>query len=101
MLCYLARLSEWVGILAADSEPYVEANTRIFKDEIFPCRVNVKVILLLNVEHAVPIKRLTELSILKGPRWGTRFMASPFRLPSDDAVIVMREMERVAQAVGH
>lgn len=97
LLCYLSKLGRFVGILAVESQPYMDAHEVIFKDEVFPCRVGVRVIVQLIPSQAVPIISLTGLSIIQGPRWGTRLMASPIRVSPDDASVIVRGIESASR----
>jgi predicted RNA-binding protein len=69
-LCYLTGISRWIGVLEVISKSYRDS-TPIWKDEIFPCRVKVKVVAQLTPETAVPVSELKDrLSIfqnLKSP----------------------------------
>ena len=56
-LCYLVKVSRWVGALKITSEMY-EDNTPIFanKDDKFVCRFNVEILVSLDVEYGIPIR---------------------------------------------
>lgn len=56
-VCYLVRLSRWCGLLEATTEMY-EDTTPIFRVESDPwtTRFGVKPLVLLDEEHAIPIK---------------------------------------------
>ncbi len=65
LLCYLTGVSRWIGILEIVGEPYQDRNA-IWEDEIFPCRVHVKPVVLLTPETGVPIVDLRdELSVFR------------------------------------
>ena len=53
-LCYITGISRFIGLLEVVSEPY-KATTKIWSDDIFPCRVNVNLVVVLTPETAVPI----------------------------------------------
>ena len=59
LLCYLTGVSRFIGILEVTSEPYWD-ETPIWKDELFPCRMKVKVVAALTPETAVPIFELKD-----------------------------------------
>jgi hypothetical protein len=44
LLCYLTGVGRWVGILEVTSAKAFRDQTPIWKDDIFPCRLKVKVI---------------------------------------------------------
>ncbi len=71
LLCYLTRLSRWIGILEVTSEAFRD-DTPIWKNEPFPCRIRVKPIICLTPETAIPITLLRDqLSIFEN-------LSSPF-----------------------
>jgi hypothetical protein len=59
LLCYLSKVSLWVSILEVKSEPYLD-NTRIWKEETYPCRVDVGVVAALAPTDGIPIKDLVD-----------------------------------------
>lgn len=97
-ICYLAGVSRFVGILEV-TKPAYRDDARIWKDDIFPCRVGVKAIVALQPETAVPIRELEDqLSIfrnLKDPkRWSGPLRGSPARWgPEDGEAIVQALLE--------
>jgi hypothetical protein len=81
LLSYLTGISRWIALLEVISTPYRDT-TPIWKDEEFPCRLRVHVLIALTPETAVPVLDLQErLSIfrdLRSPRaWTGRFRGSP------------------------
>ncbi len=57
LLCYLTGVSRFIGLLEVTSEPFWD-ETPIWKDATFPCRVNVKIIVRLEPDTAVPVQQL-------------------------------------------
>ena len=51
LLCYLTGVSRFIGVLEATSEPYLDESP-IWKDEVFPCRLEVEAIATLTPETA-------------------------------------------------
>jgi hypothetical protein len=97
LLCYLTRVSGWVGLLEVLSAPYLDNTTRIWKDNIYPCRADVRVLKCLPVEDAVPIKTLADrLSIFQTAHWSIWLMASPKRWKENDARAVIDAINRRA-----
>jgi predicted RNA-binding protein len=93
LLCYLTGIGRWIGILEVTSEPYQD-NSPIWKDEIFPSRVRVKVIAQLLPETAVPVRELKDcLSVfqnLKSPfAWTGHFRGSPAKWKASDGKAVV------------
>jgi hypothetical protein len=66
LLCYLTQVSRLVGVLEVVSDPYLDESKSIWKDEDFPCRVDVRIEVALSIDTAVPIKKLADqLSIFQ------------------------------------
>jgi predicted RNA-binding protein len=92
LLCYLTGLSRWVGILEVISEPYKDT-TQIWKEDVFPSRARVKVVVKLTPVTAVPIKELSDqLSIFENVRspgaWTGILRGSPRKWKVSDAEVV-------------
>jgi hypothetical protein len=95
LLCYISKVGLWIAALEATSEPYEDNNRRVWKDELFPCRVDVRVIIQLQQGNAIPIKKLREeLSIFKSSNWGACLLGSPTKFSPEDAAIVLRELRQ-------
>src|SRR5437588_10984833 len=66
LLCYLTGVSRWIGVLEVTGSPFKSIDP-IWKDEVFPCRVPVKVLVALKPETAVPVLDLRDrLSVFQG-----------------------------------
>jgi hypothetical protein len=97
-------VSRFIGVLEVTSEPYWD-ETPIWKDEVFPGRVNVEVIAALSPETAVPIfdlrEQLTIFQNLKSPQaWTGHVRGSPARWkPADGEAVVYAVMEAVENPV--
>jgi hypothetical protein len=97
LLCYLTGVSRWVGILEVTSKKGFKDNTPIWKDEDFPCRVNVKIVTKLEPETAVPVKDMKDvLSAFKSAKsdgysqaWTGRFRGSPVKWSQSDGEAVV------------
>ena len=98
-LCYLSGVSKWVGVLNVLSEPYLDTS-RIWQEELFPCRVAVSVMARLPVEKALPILDFKErLSIFETRNWSMHFITSPAKWKNHDGEIV--ESAILNAAKGH
>ena len=93
LLCYLTGISRWVGVLEVTSEGYQDS-TPIWNDEAFPSRVNVKPLITLSPEYAVPIVDLrNELSIFRNMQsplaWTGHVRGSPqrWKIPDGEAIV--------------
>ena len=103
-LCYLTGVSRFIGVLEVTSEPYWD-KTPIWKDEVFPCRVEVEPIATLAPETAVPIfelrEQLTIFQNLKSPNaWTGRVRGSPAKWnASDGEAVIYAVLEAVENPI--
>lgn len=96
LLCYLTGASRWVGILEVASKPFKD-EAPIWKDEVFPCRVNVKAVAMLTPETGIPVKDMREqLSAFKLTKdnpyslaWTGKFRGSPAKWSVTDGEAVL------------
>lgn len=100
-LCYLSGISRFVGVLEVVDEPYKD-DTRLWTLGEFPCRLNVKVIVELDPETAVPVLELREkLSFfrnLSSPKaWTGRFRGSPTKWDATDGEVVVQAILQAKQ----
>lgn len=101
LLCYLIRVSSFVGILEVASPPYLDKTMQIWKEDAYPCRADVRLLEHLPIEDAVPIKALVDkLSIFQIAHWSVWVMASPKRWKEDDARAVIDAIKRASLRYG-
>ena len=93
LLCYLTGVSRFIGVLEVISVPFKD-KTPIWEDDFFPCRVEVKDLVSLTPETAVPVHELkdhlTVFQNLKNPNaWTGHFRGSPvkWKAPDGEAVV--------------
>ncbi len=104
LLCYLTGVSRFIGVLEVASEPYWDESP-LWKDEVFPCRVQVEDIATLTPETAVPIfdlrEQLTIFRDLKSPgAWTGHVRGSPAKWDdSDGESVVYAVMEAVENPI--
>lgn len=88
LLCYLTGVSRFIGVLEVTSDPYQASEPRIWSDDPFPSRVNVRVVAKLTPETAIPIHDLLpDLSIFNPAepnKWIGRVRGSPERWKAED-----------------
>ncbi len=94
LICYLTGLSRFIGVLEVISESYFNDQDRIWEDQAFPVRFDVKIVYELNAKIAVPIHNiLNKLSISKGTKssraWSGFFRGSPVQFDPRDAEIIL------------
>ena len=100
LLCYLSKVSKWVGILTVLSEPYLDTS-RIWTEKLFPCRANVSVVAKLPLEKALPVQDLRDkVSILNRPRWSLYFISSPRKWKPQDGEIIESAILEAAGKTG-
>jgi predicted RNA-binding protein len=100
LLCYLTKVSRFVGVLEATSDPYQD-DTPIWKKAVYPSRVGVQPIVSLTPETAVPITNLrNELSIFRGisnpNAWSGHVRGSPTKWSEADGKAVLRAVRSAA-----
>jgi hypothetical protein len=96
LICYLVGVSRFIGMLEVISKPY-KGTTAIWKYDTFPCRLDVKIIIALTPETAIPIKDLqSELSIflnLKKPKaWSGALRGSPSKWKQSDGEVILHAL---------
>jgi hypothetical protein len=89
----LTGVSRFIGILEVISEPYKDS-TPIWKDEEFPCRLEVKPVVMLTPETAVPVQDLRDslsaFQDMSSPiAWTGHFRGSPTKWKNSDGEIVL------------
>lgn len=92
LICYLTGVSRFIGVLEITSEPFKDSSP-IWHDNDFPCRVNVKEVVRLEPETAIPVLDFEEqLSIFKNLKspiaWTGHFRGSPNLFKKEDGEIV-------------
>lgn len=100
LICYVAKLSFFVGLLEITSKAYTDEHP-IWKNDIYPIRVNVRPIYSLKAINGVPVSKLREKLLifgkLKDPRnWGTIFRRSLNELHKHDAKLIIEELKTVS-----
>jgi hypothetical protein len=92
LLCYITGISRFIGVLEVAKAGYKDS-TRLWHDELYPCRLGVKPIVTLTPEMAIPILDLKDrLSIFdpeKGASsWTGYVRAAPARWKDADGEII-------------
>ena len=97
LLCYLTRVSRWVGLLEVVGEPYYDED-RIWKAAVYPSRVPVRAVLQLDPEYGVPVlgmrEKLTVFRNLDNPnRWQGPFRGSPNQWKAADGEAIVQALK--------
>jgi predicted RNA-binding protein len=95
-LCYLTGISRFIGVLEVTSTAYKD-KSKIWSDEIFPCRLKVRPIVALTPETAIPVlemrDRLSFFQDLKSPNaWTGQFRGSPALWKDSDGEYVVKAL---------
>jgi hypothetical protein len=97
LICYLTGISRWIGVLEVVSKAFQD-DTQIWKDQVFPCRVRVKLLVGLTPETAVPIFELRDqLSIFENASspiaWTGSVRGSPTKWKVSDGEVVIKAIQ--------
>jgi len=97
LICYLTKLSRLCGILKAVSQPYrnAEKAAQIWKNDSFPCLIDVEPLVTLDFLHSIPTKEIVpKLSI--AAKWGGIIRSSPVHIPFEDGEIIRKTLEKTS-----
>ena len=97
LLCYLTRVSRFVGLLEVVDKPFFDEEP-IWSSDVYPSRVRVRVILALSPEHGVPVldmrEELTIFQNLHNPNyWQGPLRQSPTKWKMADGEAVVRALQ--------
>lgn len=101
LLCYLTGVSRWIGVLEVTSEPFMD-RTPIWKDEVFPCRVKVRLVQTLTPDTSVSIHDLlpqmeTTKDLPHPLSWTGYFRGSPAKWNTADGELVVQAIQEAAR----
>lgn len=96
LICYLTGVSRFIGMLEVIEVPFKD-NSPIWKDEEFPCRVKVKILVSLKPNNAIPVHTLKDqLSIFKDLKsahaWTGAFRSSPAKWSNEDGEVILNAL---------
>lgn len=97
LICYVTKLSRFVGLLSITSQAYFD-DRRIWKNDIYPLRVNVRPIYSLEATAGIPVIELKEeleiFNNLKNPKaWGGFFQNSLNILKEHDSKLIIDKLK--------
>lgn len=98
LICYIIGISRFIGILEVKSDLFID-ESKIWNDNIYPCRIKVDTIDILEPIYSVPALNLkNDLSIFKNlydPKiWSSFFMSSPKQFNVKDAEIIVQAIKK-------
>ena len=94
LLCYLVGASRWIGVLEITAAPYLDFDekNRIWKENLWPSRIPVKIIQECDPEIAPDVKPdiydYSVMADIKHTSWGTLFLGSLNQWPVEDGAQV-------------
>jgi len=101
LLGYMTGISKWVAVLEVTSEPYDDIKNTIWKQALFPCRVEVKPVVHADPEagvHALSVsKQMRLFDKLKTPHWGLLFRIAPRELHPQDGELLINAIREAQQ----
>ena len=98
LICYLSRVSRFVGLLEAVGKPFLDSREKIWSSQVFPCRVPVRTLLALEPQQGVPVQEMLEkleiFRVLSNPNkwWSVALQMSPRRLDTEDSETLIRAL---------
>lgn len=101
LICYLTGISRFIGILEVLEKPFKD-KSQIWKDEEFPARLKVRVIINLTPNTAIPVLALRErLSIFRDLKsahaWTGAFRSSPSKWSNEDGDIILNAIQEAKE----
>jgi hypothetical protein len=92
-LCYLTGISRFIGALQVVGDPFQDT-TPLWRSDVFPARLPVKLLVELTPETAVPVYDLRDklsffLVAPDSPAWTGHFRGSPNRFKESDGQIIL------------
>jgi predicted RNA-binding protein len=96
-ICYLTGLSRFIGVSEVVSDCY-ESTERIWEDDIYPIRFDVRLVYQLTAKTAVPIHNIKDkLSFFRDTKstkgWSGFFRGSLTTFPPQDAEVVVEAIK--------
>jgi predicted RNA-binding protein len=97
LICYVTKLSCFVGLLEVTSKAYLD-DQRIWRNDIYPVRVNVHPVYILEAVNGIPISELKEelemFTNLRNPKnWSGFFINSLNTFKEHDAKIIVEKLK--------
>jgi len=101
LLCYMKGASCWFAALEVTSNPYQDFKNRIWSDDLYPSRIDVKPLITLNPGNAVRAKQMLQrLRMFENVRtsrhWGVVLRGAPKKLPEEDGHGILTELRHLA-----
>ena len=97
LICYISKISCFAGLLEITSKAYIDEHP-IWKNDIYPVRVNVYPVYILEASNGVPFSKLREeLAIYQNlkhkNKWAMLFYGSLNKIQEKDAKIIIDKLK--------
>ncbi len=97
LICYVTKLSRFVGLLEITSKAYLD-ESHIWKNDVYPVRVNVRPVYILEATNGVPVSELKDklpmFRKLKNPKnWFFYFRSSLSTFQEPDAKLIIDKLK--------
>lgn len=104
LLCYVTKLSRWIGVLKVTDGPFIDRTPIYQPDDPFVVRFHVTAEIWLSMDKAVPIKEdelWNNLSFTRGydkasSAWAQRVKGSLGIISEEDATVILSVLRRQA-----
>ena len=99
IVCYISKKMVWAGLLRVSGERYRDQSP-IYQGGVFPLRVPVESLLVLDPEEAVPMAGLEgKLSFFPkgstGKKWAPYLQKSPRKLADKDGEVISSSLSKI------
>ena len=101
LLCYMKGKSCWFAALEVTSKPYQDYKNRIWSDDLYPSRIDVKPLITLNPGNALNAEQMLQRlkifeKVRSSSRWGVVLRGAPRKLPEEDGHAILTELRHLA-----
>jgi len=101
LLCYMKGKSCWFAALEVISRPYQDYQNRIWSDDSYPSRIDVKPLIMLNPSNALSAEQMLQRlkifeKVRNSSRWGVVLRGAPKKLPEEDGHMILAQLRHLA-----
>lgn len=96
-LGYIAGEKRWGGVFEVESGPYTD-DTRIWADDLFPVRFNVRPLVILSPQQGVPNSVLADkLEMMKTSQWSRIRRGGLPEIDEKDALVILSALKKLRE----
>ncbi len=97
LLCYMKGYSRWFGAMEVVSKAFWDDENIIWTDALYPCRIQIRPILIIEPDRGIPAKdTISKLKLFErvrtGKGWGIVLRKSPRHLSEEDGNYIIQEL---------